>query len=132
MEKSRKGTPNPRLKHERELRGWSQEDVAERIGAASLSVRRWEHGTSLPNPYFRQQLSSLFGKNPQELGLIPDRGEEERESALSDILLNHGGASSTSATYFSLWTVPYRRNPFFTGRENLLTDLWSKFTSENV
>jgi tetratricopeptide (TPR) repeat protein/transcriptional regulator with XRE-family HTH domain len=132
MEKSRKGTPNPRLKHERELRGWSQEDVAERIGAASLSVRRWEHGTSFPNPYFRQQLSSLFGKNLQELGLIPDQGEVERETALPDSLLNQRGELSTSATSSSLWTVPYRRNPFFTGRDTLLTDLRNKFTSENV
>jgi tetratricopeptide (TPR) repeat protein/transcriptional regulator with XRE-family HTH domain len=131
MEKSRKGTPNHRLKQERELRGWSQEDLAERIGAASLSVRRWERGDAFPTPYFRQQLSSLFEKNPQELGLIPDQGEEERESVLSAILLNQGEAPP-SATSSSLWTVPYRRTPFFTGRESLLADLWNKFTSENV
>jgi len=131
LEKSRKGTPNHLLKRERELRGWSQEDLAERIGAASLSVRRWERGDAFPTPHFRQQLSGLFEKNPQELGLIPDRGEEERETVLSAILFNQGEVP-TSATSSSMWTLPYRRNPFFTGRESLLADLWNKFTSENV
>ena len=131
MEKLRRGTPNHHLKQERELRGWSQEDVAGRIGAATLSVRRWEHGDAFPTPYFRQQLSGLFEKNLQELGLIPDQRGEERETVLSAILLNQGGTPA-SATFSPLWTVPYRRNPFFTGRQSLLADLRNKFTSENV
>lgn len=131
MEQSRKRIPNHRLKQERELRGWSQEDVAERIGAASLSVRRWEHGDAFPSPHFRQQLSGLFEKNPLELGLIPDQGEEESGKVLSAALPNRGGVP-TEAASFSLWTVPYRRNPFFTGRESLLADLRNKFTADKV
>ena len=62
--------PNHRLKHERELKGWSQQEVAQRIGTTALSVSRWERGTTVPTTHFRSQLCALFGKNAQELGLI--------------------------------------------------------------
>jgi WD40 repeat protein/transcriptional regulator with XRE-family HTH domain len=57
------------LKLERERRGWSQEDLAERIGKVSKkTVGRWEKGESLPQPYYRQKLTEHFGKSLEELG----------------------------------------------------------------
>lgn len=61
------------LRRERVLRGWSQADVAEQIGSNSKTVGRWERGLTFPSPYLCQQLSKLYGKTPQELGLV--RGE---------------------------------------------------------
>ncbi len=67
-----KWPPNQKLRRERELRGWSQADVATRIGSDPKNVGRWERGEGLPGPYYRQKLVELFGKNAEELGLIED------------------------------------------------------------
>ena len=66
------------LKRERQLRGWSQEDVAIRIGSDPKTVGRWERGLTFPSPYFQQRLVDLFGKNAQVLGFIAEQGENLR------------------------------------------------------
>jgi len=65
--KSMKSHP---LKVERELHGWSQAKVAEAVGTNVRTVIRWEQGQSVPYPYYREQLCTLFGKNARELGLL--------------------------------------------------------------
>lgn len=59
------------LRYERELRGWSQAKVAQEIGTTARTVYRWEHGQGVPYPYYRERLCLLFGKNAEELGLLP-------------------------------------------------------------
>ncbi len=61
---------NTSLKQAREERGWSQKDVAEKIGTDSKTVSRWERRVASPSPYFRQKLSNLFEKNLRELDLL--------------------------------------------------------------
>ncbi len=58
------------LRYERERRGWSQADLASKVGSDLKTVNRWESGKSLPRPYFRQIFCELFGKNAEELGLV--------------------------------------------------------------
>src|SRR5438046_2341163 len=58
------------LKQAREERGWSQKDVAEKIGTDSKTVSRWERRVAYPSPYFRQKLAELFKKSLGELGLL--------------------------------------------------------------
>jgi len=97
--------PNQRLRHEREQHGWSQEDVARKIGAPDdKTVRRWESGKVFPSPHYRQMLCSLYGKSAEELGLIPQAP-------------------------LPVWNVPYRHNPFFTGREDVLQRLSDALTT---
>ena len=64
------------LRYERERRGWSQADVASKIGSDSKTVARWESGKSLPRPYHRQALCELFEKNAEDFGLLS--GQRER------------------------------------------------------
>jgi transcriptional regulator with XRE-family HTH domain len=59
-----------RLRFERELRGWSQSDLAEKVGCDTKTVSRWESSMIIPRPYHRQLLCDIFGKNAEELGLI--------------------------------------------------------------
>ncbi|GCE10079.1 hypothetical protein [Dictyobacter aurantiacus] len=54
---------------EREIRGWSQARIAEAVNTSVRSVIRWEQGKVLPQPFYREQLCTLFGKNAQELGI---------------------------------------------------------------
>jgi transcriptional regulator with XRE-family HTH domain/DNA polymerase III delta prime subunit len=58
------------LKQAREKRGWSQKEVAEKIGTDPKTVSRWERSVAYPSPYFRQQLSELFEKSLCELDLL--------------------------------------------------------------
>jgi transcriptional regulator with XRE-family HTH domain len=69
-----------KLKHERQVRGWSQEDVATRIGSDPKTVGRWERGLTFPSPYFQQRLIDLFGKDAQALGFIDEQGENLRRA----------------------------------------------------
>ena len=43
------------IKRARELRGWSQGDVAEKLGCDARSVGRWERGVVSPSAYYRQR-----------------------------------------------------------------------------
>src|SRR3954468_22170253 len=73
---------NEKLKHARELRGWSQEELARRVGCIADSlghrgvaldvstISRWERGRNSPGPFYRQLLCSLFEMNASELGLL--------------------------------------------------------------
>src|SRR5437588_7066623 len=63
------------LRYERELRGWSQADLAEKVGCETKTIGRWENGDSIPRPIYRQSLCEIFGKNAAELGLVKDWGK---------------------------------------------------------
>lgn len=59
------------LRFEREQRGWSQADLAEKAKSDTKTVGRWESGKTMPRPYHRQILCKIFDKSPTELGLAP-------------------------------------------------------------
>jgi WD40 repeat protein/transcriptional regulator with XRE-family HTH domain len=64
------------LKRERMQKGWSQEDLAEKISSTEKTVSRWELGkTLMPGPYLRQKLAEVFEKSIVELGLFIDQEE---------------------------------------------------------
>src|SRR5438045_9714800 len=65
-------TWNKKIRRFREEKGWSQEDLAERIGTSTTqrTISRWEQGISKPNPYYRQRLSEALGKSIEELGFL--------------------------------------------------------------
>jgi transcriptional regulator with XRE-family HTH domain len=63
-------TPNVLLRHERQLRGWSQAHLAEQIDVPDYYISRWERGEVLPSPYYQQKLCAVFGKTAEELGML--------------------------------------------------------------
>src|SRR5437660_8802996 len=70
VKKAAHATPNRLLRVARKERGWTQQQVADRIGAPlSLNISRWENGTASPSPYYLEKLCQLFGKSVRELGL---------------------------------------------------------------
>jgi len=109
VKKDKKPPLNSRLHDARLERGWSQQDLAELVGTTFVNISRWENGSNFPNPYYRQKLCDVFGKTPAELGLIPPRSHANR-----------------------IWTIPFLRNPFFTGREPLLTLLHERISTTRM
>jgi transcriptional regulator with XRE-family HTH domain len=74
--------PNRRLRLQRRLRGWSQEDVAaglyriasalgeEEPGVDATMVSRWERGIRHPRPRYVRLLCRLFDLPAEQLGLV--------------------------------------------------------------
>lgn len=112
-------TPNIRLKAQRLRKQWSQVYVATRIGTNDVTVSRWENGTTFPSLYYREKLCELFGKSAEDLGLLPTTKETSQME------------EDTSLICSTLWNVPYRRNPLFTGREDILEHLHTLLHSGN-
>lgn len=117
-----------RLKQERERRGWTQSQLAEQVGTTQTNVSRWEKGETVPGPYYRQRLGALLGKTLTELGFVP---QIEDESNTQHKQINQAVESTASQTQ-KIWNVPYRRNPFFTGREEILANLHVTLTKNST
>ncbi len=79
-----KKSQNTKLQYQRELKGWSQEYVAEKIGTTAKNVSRWECGDK-PVPYYRQKLMHLFGaKDAAELGFVDQEEPVDEQAHLLD------------------------------------------------
>ncbi len=76
------------LRMARTQRGWSQARLAALVGTSTLSISRWERGTVLPSPYFREKLCTLFEQDARALGFISQAIEvQPRPTSLYDPLL---------------------------------------------
>lgn len=56
-----------KLKHERNKRGWSQEELAEQLFVSRQSVSKWENGQNYPSIEVIIKISDLFGLTIDEL-----------------------------------------------------------------
>ena len=74
--------PNEKIRYQRELRGWSQQRLAELLGTNMDRVSRWECGESSPSPFYREKLCVLFGKDAEELGLLELQGLSTQSNVL--------------------------------------------------
>src|ERR1700737_150074 len=64
--------PNDRLRWARNRKGWSQAELAEKVGTSFEMVSRWERGVTVPSPHYRRRLGAVLGQTPEELGLVRD------------------------------------------------------------
>jgi hypothetical protein len=75
--------PNVLLRHARNMRYWSQADLADELsnicrpgemsprGIISAGmVSGWERGVHTPGPFWRKKLCQLFATTPDQLGLL--------------------------------------------------------------
>ena len=86
MPRQRRWEPNKRLVHERERRGWSQDDAAreaERVAGGlglpdlvftGAQFGRWERGECRPRPPLRRVVCELYDASAEALGLL-DQGD---------------------------------------------------------
>ncbi len=92
-----------RLKRERERRGWTQDELAEKSRVSVSSIRRWENDRAKPRKKELALLVEAFGRPPELWGIATP-----------------------------LWNVPFPRNRYFTGREDILKSLHDALTSERT
>jgi tetratricopeptide (TPR) repeat protein/transposase-like protein/transcriptional regulator with XRE-family HTH domain len=116
---------NEHLRRHRIERNWRQQDLADLLGTTVTTIQRWERGHQQPGAYYRIKLCTLFGLSSQELGLV-----ETFSSPLESTEDIKKGSAPLEET--SLWTVPYARNPHFTGRDDLLQQLGQLFSAERA
>lgn len=118
--------PNEALRRERLRHHWTQQELAERIGTTVVTISHWEGGLRIPGPHFSQRLCDLFEKSSEALGLLHEaKAEARRDASEEESTADEPGAVPTpsAATTGPFWCVHYRRNPFFTSRDALLTHL---------
>lgn len=71
VKKAAQAVPNPLLRRARLERGWSQQVVADRIGAPNkMMITRWERGKAFPSPYYVERLCQIFELRASDLGLL--------------------------------------------------------------
>ncbi len=84
MRKPDDAFPKAYLRLARESQGWTQEELAEKLGTTSVTVSRWESGITFPSRHFRRKLSILYGMSIAELGLVEEKRQkpESKEESL--------------------------------------------------
>lgn len=113
VKKTSQAHPNFLLRRARQEHGWSQQEIADLIGAThAFMISRWEIGTAIPGPEYRKKLCALFGKSLKELGLAKQQVEPEAEYELAQAPISDS-------------TMPFRLTTSqpFVGRDQLLADL---------
>jgi transcriptional regulator with XRE-family HTH domain len=90
--------PNQRLRLQRRLRGWSQEEVAAglhrlaasldepELGVDATMVSRWERGMRRPRPRYVRLLCRLFELSPDQLGIVEDLEHTQAHEVAEDLL----------------------------------------------
>src|SRR5690349_944241 len=115
---------NERLRQHRIRRNWRLRDVADQLGTTITTIQRWERGRQQPSAYYRIKLCMLFELTALELGLDEEEASiesEDEEIVASPVIV--------VPEELVLWTLPYARNPHFTGREELLSQIQQRFTT---
>ncbi len=130
--KATRASPNDRLRAAREHHGWTQQELADRIGISqSFTISRWESGVAFPRPYYIRRLCDLFRLTAAELGLLGPAQDETGEFVPFLISSPVAAPALIPDQLLPLWNVPYRRNPFFTGREDVLLYLHNQLTANS-
>lgn len=77
-----------RIKELRQARGWTQADLARRLGVTRNGVNSWEQGLSMPSPASLVDLARLFSVSTdyllgvERLNTVNVAGLDERDVAI--------------------------------------------------
>ncbi|GCE28327.1 tetratricopeptide repeat protein [Dictyobacter alpinus] len=120
LKQKRHHAPNLKLRQAREARNWTQLEVADALGTTKLVVGRWERGERTPRRFYWTRLCELFGKTAVELGL---QVEVTQATIPQD---------DAEVANLPIWNIPYSRNPFFTGRAEILQTLHERLNQDHT
>ncbi len=63
--------PKQTIRQLRQERGWTQQDLADRLGTHVMTVSRWEQGQVRPIWRYRRRLAELFGMKVGDIAFGP-------------------------------------------------------------
>ncbi len=125
----RKYAPNYKLRRARELKGWTQRDVADHIDLPDArTLRRWECGDSVPSLRYRAKLCEIFEMSSEELGLIvePSTHLLEKSEMLLETVHASEMATETPFTLQALHTLEQTvSTPNYWNRQRLLKKVFA-------
>jgi eukaryotic-like serine/threonine-protein kinase len=88
-----------KLRQLRELQGWTQKDVADKLYLPDTrTLRRWESGDAVPSLRYRAKLCEIFERSPEELGLISENHQCATENEELYVKQSDSSNYTTSAT----------------------------------
>ncbi len=128
MNYSGKYTFGELLKQFRARERMNQQQLGRQVGVHRNTIVAWEQGNALPKSRPRVlALADALLLNEQE-------AENLLQSCLLSVISKHSEVvdSVCPPSLPSLWNVPHRRNPFFTGREDILTCVQSALHSDKA
>ncbi len=114
------------IRLERERRGWSQSDLAEKVECDPKTIGRWENGERLPRTYHQQRLYELFEKDAEAFGLV---GVRPRPVSAASRRAKGGaqqkGKDAPSPTRYEDWhEAPFVVNLYGREKERAELELW--------
>jgi len=68
---------NKQLIAARELKGWTQANLAEKLEVTPLTISRWENGVQIPRTFMVMRLCRVFGMSAEALGLVCEKQDTE-------------------------------------------------------
>lgn len=131
MEKNLYTQKSP-LRQMRELRGWTQKDVADKLGLPDTrTLRRWESGDAIPSLRYRAKLCDIFERSPIELGLSAAYAFPPLETETDEAPLRQGASSehvfptAPSTPSFLLPLTTISTSPDHWNRQRLLEKVYT-------
>jgi putative transcriptional regulator len=67
--------PKKTIRQLRQARGWSQMELALRLGLSQGTISDWERGLMVPRPKMQLRLADLFGVSVEQIALAACRRE---------------------------------------------------------
>ena len=67
--------PQPTLRQLRQARGWTQDQLARRLGVEQGAISKWERGQAVPHARTHKRLADLFDVGVGEIAF--GQGEEQ-------------------------------------------------------
>lgn len=71
----------PTIRQLRDQAGWTQVELAERLGVTANTVARWERGEVSPDNRSRRLLELVFGVRPSEIDYLEKSRKETNGDA---------------------------------------------------
>jgi len=105
------------VRQQRLRKGWSQEDLAEKLGVSKVTIHRWECSQTRPVPFYRHRLCEILGvpfnrlfpevSTPAPLSVVRSSGHPQPVVGVADEVL--GGEASLAAERFQLERLEIRK-----------------------
>ncbi len=110
------------LRQQRLRKGWSQENLAEKLAVSKVTIHRWECGETRPVPFYRRRLCEILGvpfnklfpeaSAPAPLSVVRPSGQPLPQAGAQVPLLPEevlGGEASLAAERFQLERLEIRK-----------------------